>query len=88
MVEGGAELKLSGQVAARHSPRDPAMARYTLRVLDGARRLTGRYEFSAPTDEEAQQAARIVIGDRRGELICAGRRVAAFTGSSLSISRA
>jgi len=56
------------------------MARYTLRVLDGARRLTGRYEFSAPTDEEAQAAARTVIGDRRGELLCAGRRVAGFVG--------
>ena len=58
------------------------MARYTLRVLDGARRLTGRYEFSAPTDEEAQAAARIVIGARCGELICAGRRVAAFVGQT------
>jgi len=64
------------------------MARYTLRVLDGARRLTGRYEFSAPTDEEAQQAARTVIGDRRGELICAGRRVAAFLGRSVNLTGA
>jgi hypothetical protein len=64
------------------------MARYTLRVLDGARRLTGRYEFSAPTDEEAQQAARVVIGDRSGELLCAGRRVAAFAGRPMSMSRA
>lgn len=64
------------------------MARYTLRVLDGARRLTGRYEFSAPTDEEAQTAARIVLGERRGELLCAGRRVAAFAGPAMSASRA
>jgi hypothetical protein len=64
---------------------EPDMARYTLRVLDGARRLTGRYEFTAPTDEEAQQAARVVIGDRRGELLCAGRRVAAWAGRSLSV---
>jgi hypothetical protein len=56
------------------------MARYTLRVLDRARRLTGRYEFSAPTDEDAQAAARVVIGDRCGELHCAGRRVTDFVG--------
>jgi hypothetical protein len=64
------------------------MARYTLRVLDGARRLTGRYEFSAPTDEEAQAAARTVIGNRRGELLCAGRRVAAFASDPMSVNRA
>jgi hypothetical protein len=64
------------------------MARYTLRVFDGARRLTGRYEFSAPTDEEAQQAARVVIGDRRGELLGAGRRIAIWSGRPLSVGGA
>jgi len=67
---------------------EPTMARYTLRVLDDARRLTGRYDFSAPTDEEAQQAARIVIGERRGELFCSGRRVAAFLGRSVNLTGA
>jgi hypothetical protein len=64
------------------------MARYTLRVLDGAQRLTGRYEFTAPTDEEAQQAARVVIGQRRGELFCAGRRIATWAGRPLRVGRA
>jgi hypothetical protein len=67
---------------------EPDMARYILRVLDGERRLTGRYEFTALNDEDAQQAARGVIGARRGELLCAGRRVAVWAGRPMNVSGA
>ena len=37
---------------------------------------------------DAQQAARSVIGARRGELFCAGRRVAVWSGRSMNVSGA